>query len=139
VREQNMKTIFGKHLAENPPEKTVAYELKFTSKKSIWFDALKEHQREALKKVESVGLYHKITDQPVFYGKQTRFHTKKPFDCFFLKCRAYVVVWFYEPRQPKTFYAIRINDFLEMESASKRKSFTEDIARQYSSELIQVS
>lgn len=134
-----MQTLFGRHLLENLPRETRVYELKFTAGKSIRFDALSEHQREAMRQAEGVGLYHKITDQPIFHGKRTRFHPRKPFDCFFAKCRAYVVVWFYKPRKPKRFYAIRIRDFLAMEASSERKSFTEDMARHHYSDLILIS
>ena len=133
-----MQTFFGKYLLKCFPKETEVYELKFTSGKSIRFDALKKHQREALRKADRKGLYHKITDQPWGYNQKFRFTSKKPFDCFFVKCKAYVVVWFYNPREQKRFYKIRIYDFLMMETLAKRKSFTEEMAKSYCSDFILV-
>ena len=134
-----MQTLFGKYLMENPPRETRVYELKFTAGKSIRFDSLKEHQREALKQAESVGLYHRITDQPWIKDRPWTYTLKKPFDCLFAKCKAYVVVWFYKPRKPKRFYAIRIQNFLKMEKKIPRKSFTEEMAWYYADDLIQIN
>ena len=139
MNERKMTTFFGRYLFENPPKETRVYELKFTASKSIRFDALSEHQRDAMKQAESVGLYHRITDQPWIKDRPRAYTLKKPFDCFFVKCRAYVVVWFYKPRKQKVFYAIRIMDFLAMEASTERKSFTEDMARECYSDLLEIS
>ena len=139
MKEANMQAFFGKHLLKNPPEQSRVYELKFTASKSIRFDTLKKHQREAMKQAETGGLYHRITDQPWIKDRPWTFTLKKPFDCFFVKCRAYVIVWFYKPRKPKVFYAIRINDFLKMEDSTDRKSFTEEMAKEYCSDILTIS
>jgi len=133
-----MQGFFGRHLLENPPCETSVYELKFTREKSLRFDALAKHQKEALKQAESIGLYHRITDQPWIKDRPWAYTLKKPFDCLFVKCKAYVVIWFYKPRKPKIFYAIRINDFLAMETMSERKSFTEDMVERYAEDLIEI-
>ena len=108
------------------------FELKISKGKSIRFDAVKEHQKEALLAVNSSkGLYHKITDNPVSWGMDTkmRFTKSKPFDCFRVsKQDAYVVVMFYTPRQRKNVYYIRIRDWLEAEAKMmyEKKSITEE-------------
>jgi len=134
-----MQTLFGKYLLNNPPKESAVYELKFTPGKSIRFDALKGHQREGLRKAERGGFYHKITDQPWIKNRPYTYTLKKPFDCFFVKCKAYVVVWFYKPRKLKRFYRIRITDFLMMETLAKRKSFTEEMVKRYCSDFIDVT
>ena len=127
--EKHFQTFFGKYLTENPPQESEFYELKMTSTKSIRFDSIKPHQREALLAVEDSSLYHKISDSPIFGGMRTRFTAQKPFDCFCVtKAKAFVVVWFYVPRHKKVFVKIRIKDFLKLEQEIPKKSFRfEDI------------
>jgi penicillin-binding protein-related factor A (putative recombinase) len=129
MREANMQTLFGQYLKEHLPEQNEVYELKMTSGNSIPFDAVKDHQVENLRKAEEKDFYHRIADQPVFYGMKRRFTIQKPFDCLSMtKSKAYVVVWFYKPRKKKVFIKMRIEDFLRMKKYSKRKSFTEEMA-----------
>lgn len=120
------------------------FELKFcnlTQKKSIPFNALEDHQEEAL--VNSAlgdGMYHKISDIPKpklaclkCKHNTLRFQKKRPFDCFLLRSQdAYVVVMFWIPRKKKNVYYITIQDFIKMRDEADRKSFTEDMAREYS-------
>ena len=114
------------------------FELKLCKGKSIRFDAVKKHQREALLAVNSSkGLYHKIADPPVFRGMHTRFNAKRPFDCFFIRKQdAYVVVMFYTPRQKKNVYYIRIEDWMRAEDLSPKKSITEKEIKNISSWVI---
>lgn len=138
MTERQMITLFGRYVFKHPSKESEVYELKVTSKKAIGFKELKSHQREALKKVELEGLYYRITDQPWIKDRPYVYTLKKPFDCFFVKCKAYVVVCFYKPRKPKVFYKIRISDFLMMENLTKRKSFTEEKVKYYCSDLIKI-
>ena len=103
------------------------FELKLCKTNSIRFDAVKEHQVDALLKASGEGLFHKITDFPVFGGSNMRFNRAKPFDFFFLKeTPAFVVVCFYVPRKRKTCYFIYINSWLAVEKSSAKKSIREE-------------
>lgn len=133
MKERDMQTIWGKYIVAHPPESTEVYELKFTREKRVSFDALQTHQLEALLKSEtSRGLYHRITDQPWMPDRPYSYTLKKPCDCFIVvKAKAFVVVWFFKPRQQKAFWKIEINKFLEMRQATKFKSFTEQDCQQF--------
>lgn len=124
-----MQTIWTNHVRHNPPNNAEIWELKYTKGTSIPFDAVKEHQREALLQAKYNGMYHKLTDPPIFPGMKTRFNAKRPFDCMFLKgIQSYVLLWFYKPRKKKVFIKIDIDKFLEAEAISNRKSLTEEMA-----------
>lgn len=129
MTERDMQTFFGTYIKENPPRESSVYELKFTSGRSIRFDAVKEHQIEGLQGAEMDFCYHKLTDQPWMPDRPHVFQLRKPFDCFcFVGAKAYVVVWFYVPRKPKVFYFIPVFGFLQMMENSDRKSFTREMA-----------
>ncbi len=99
MKEAQIQTIFGKNNKVHG-----VFELKICNGSSLRVDAVKPHQMEALLAARGDGLYHKITDQPIFFGQKTRFHSLKPFDCFYLKdTPAYIVVCIYTPRKPKEF------------------------------------
>lgn len=122
-----MVSLFGKYMKSYPSEETEAYECKFTSNKSMPFDTVKEHQIEALLKVEYGGLYHRITDQPWQENRPYSYTLKKPFDCFCMnKAKGYLMFWFYIPRKPKKFIKVRVKDFLKLKNESKKKSFSEN-------------
>ena len=109
------------------------FELKLSKGCSIRFDAVKEHQREALLKAEDGGIFHKIQDMPFFGGNnKLRFTKPKPFDCFYVIAKAFVVVMFYTPRQRKNVYYLLIDDWLKAEKASNKKSITEKELTQFS-------
>ena len=136
MKEANMQTYFGNYLKSNPPEKTEVYELKICKGHALPFDAVKEHQIKGLLEAET-GLYHKITDFPIFAGSKARFNRPKPFDCIcFNKAKSYVVVWFYKPRKKKIFYKIPIKKFLSLKKAATRKSFTEEMIQDIAEQII---
>ena len=128
MKEKDIQTIFGKRNTVNG-----VFELKLCKGTSLPFKSLAEHQEQALLDCSiGNGYYFKITDQPIFAGKATRFHTKKPFDCFRLyRVNAYVVLCFYVPRKKKNIYYIDIRDWVNMRMESKRKSVTEAMAEDY--------
>jgi len=131
-----MQSFFGKYLKENPPAETEVYELKICKGTSLPFDAVKEHQVKGLLKAKT-GLYHKITDFPIFAGSKARFNRPKPFDCIaFNQVNGYVVVWFYKPRQKKIYYKIPIEKFLILKEQSTRKSFTEEMIQDISEQIV---
>ena len=101
-----------------------AFELKLSRGTSLPFDAVQPHQELALKKTKDRGICYKIPDGTV---------AQKPFDCFYLKGEAYVVIMFYK-RGQKEFFMIDIDVWLREKQVSKtdpeaRKSLT--LARAY--------
>jgi len=135
MKEKDIQTIFGKK------NKTFGvFELKLCKGKSIRYDAVAEHQMKALKDVGfgGKGLYHKINDLPVFPGCKTRFASKKPFDCFYLKFQnSYIVVCFYLPRKEKLFCYITPEAWEESEKESDRKSIRKEEAIKISHHFLQ--
>jgi len=107
------------------------FELKLCKGTSIAFSSVAKHQREALLQARGEGLYHKIADSPVSWGNR-RFTAKKPFDCFFIKVPAYVVIMFYTPRKKKDVYYIPIERFLVTEKRVARKSLIEELCSEIS-------
>lgn len=122
MKESNFQTEFGK---KNKLEGV--FELKFCKGKSLPFNVLAEHQKDALSDISSPrGLYYKLSDFPIFAGSKMRFNKKKPFDCFRLEqIDAYVVVMFWIPRKKKMVYYIAIESWLLMKALAQRKSATE--------------
>ena len=117
--EKNFQTKF-KHWLEHHWLVTAAFELKITNDKFIYFSRLEVHQKEALLAAKHSKIYHKIPDAG----------DRNPFDCFILaQIPAYVVVFFYE-RGQKEFVMVDIDSWVEEEKESKRKSLTEERARQ---------
>lgn len=131
MKESNFQTMFGKWVLENKDFilNPTAWELKIEKGKSFRFEKVSDRQIESLLEVERVGLYHKINDLPVYKGSMTRFAKPKPFDCFYMKGKSYVVVWFYKPRQKKIMYWIPITEFIALKKlllAEGRKSIKEE-------------
>ena len=121
MKERDFQTQFSKRNIIHG-----VFELKFCKGKSLPFNALAEHQEKALLAVSGDGLFHKITDQPVFANSGVRFTRPKPFDCFFLsQTMAYIVCMFWIPRKKKSVYYIKISDWIEMRERADRKSATE--------------
>ena len=129
MKEKDIQTIFRDH-----NQVMGVFELKLCKGTSLPFDAVKEHQRQALSQVSTdTGLFFKIPDSPIFTGTKMRFTALKPFDCFHLaQIPAYVVICFYQPRKYKRFYYITIQAFLELEQEVYRKSITMDMAKEFS-------
>ena len=131
-----MQVLFGKYLKANSPNQSEAYELKICKGTSLSFSAVKDHQIKGLFDATN-GLYHKISDSPIFAGSMTRFTNPKPFDCLHLKnVIGYVVILFYKPKKPKITYIINIRDFLNEKEKSNRKSLTEEKAKEIANKII---
>ncbi|HUT85363.1 MAG TPA: hypothetical protein VMW66_00840 [Elusimicrobiales bacterium] len=123
MKERDFQTQFSKRNIIHG-----VFELKFCKGKSLPFNALAEHQEKALLAVSGDGLFHKITDQPVFANSGVRFTRPKPFDCFFLsQTMAYVVIMFWIPRKKKSVYYVKIEDWIRMRDKATRKSATEEM------------
>lgn len=126
MKEKDIQPLFGKLNTE-----IGAFELKLCKSNSIRWDAVKPHQLEALYNVKHNGLYYKINDAPFIPNRMT-FTKPKPFDCFFMKSNAYVVICFYIPNKQKTFYYIDIDDYHKNIEQNGKKSFTEEEAKSMS-------
>lgn len=104
-----------------------AYEIKVTPNKRIPFDAVKEHQIDALLAVKNGCFIYKIPDA----GWQN------PFDVFLMANQpAYVVLAFTEPRKKVRTYIVDIELFLEMQKESEEfgvKSVTQEFLDNYCS------
>ena len=136
MKESNIQTLFGKYLKANPSKETIVYELKLCKGTALPFDAVKAHQIKGL--IEAgTGLYHKISDSPIFAGNKTRFTKPKPFDCLFIAgAVGYVAICFYKPRKPKKLYLINIYSFVLKRDAINKKSITEEMADEIADKVI---
>ena len=123
MKEKDIQTTLSK-VHDTPG----VFELKLCKGKSIRFDSVKEHQVDALIKASSgEGLFHKISDFPMFKGSKMRFNKPKPFDFFYLNYMpAFVIVCFYEQRKKKKCYYVSISCWIGKQKESKKKSITEE-------------
>jgi len=135
MKEKDFQVLFSKWIEKNKHifKKSTAFELKIINqikgKRSLPYTNIKKHQVEALLKVKKEGVYHKISDSPIFQGMKSRFTTQKPFDCFILKGNAYFVLLYYRPRQPKLMHFIEINTFIQYVDKTKKSSLPEEDAK----------
>jgi hypothetical protein len=98
MKEKDLQNLFSKWLKINW-KTSAAFELKMCKRNTFALSQLAEHQLLNLKLVKDGLFYYKLPD----LGLQN------PFDCFTLcQQEAYLVVFFYKPRQPKVFYMIPI-------------------------------
>lgn len=121
MKESQIQTLLGKWIRDNF-EGTAAFELKLCKGKSLPFDAVSDHQIGSLGQVDNDGLYYKIPDMSAF-NKTSK---PKPFDCFHIQGRAYVVVVYYKPRKPKEAIFVEIYDWLRLQGGHPRKSVREE-------------
>lgn len=135
MKEKNIQSIF-----KNTNKKEGLFELKLCKGTSLPFDAVYDHQIEALMNGSSEkGIYHKISDAPFGHSSGFRFHKPKPFDClFFRNVPAYVVICWYVPRKKKAFHYIPIREFIQKRDAVERKSITEQMSAEIAEEVVYV-
>ena len=123
MKEKNFQTDFGNwiknHLDRFPD--SCAFELKIwrcDKNKSFPIKEVKTHQVEGLVAASGDGLYHKISDSPIFKGMKSRFTAKKPFDCLLLKnAKSFVVIWPYfkgQTKRQRACYPISLNNWLKL-------------------------
>jgi len=127
MKERQIQTEFSKVI-----DRPGVYELKLAKGSSLPYSSVADHQIESLWDVWSgKGFFYKIGDNPVFAGMNTRFHAKKPFDCFYLKSYpAYVGICYYKPRQKRSVLCINIQIFSHSRESDTRKSLTEERAKE---------
>lgn len=112
-REAAFNTLFNKWL-KNVYKKTGAFELKQTQTNSLPFNAVVDHQEQALMNAKWGVLVYKIPDA----GYQN------PFDCFVLSgVPAYVVI-----KYPNVVCVIDIDMFSTEKALSQRRSLTSEKA-----------
>lgn len=109
-----------------------AFELKICKENRFSFDKVAKHQIEALKAVELDGIYHKISDSPIYSGMKTRFTAKKPFDCFVLKGKGLIVICWWKKSKLKELHFIQVYAFEEKKKTSKMKSITYEESKEIS-------
>ena len=139
MKEKDMQTLWGKYLKTHRTDKTEVYELKIVKQTSMPFSRVNEHQIVALNQARKGNFYYKISDTgfPTAQDSLMRFTPQKPFDCMnIFKADAYVVIWFYKPRQKKKFILIGVRSFVEEVCSSDRKSLTEERAREIATKVI---
>jgi hypothetical protein len=125
MTERKLLTQLNKRLKTNCRE-SCAIEAKI-GVASIPFNALQEHQENALIRVHRSTLVHKISD--VGFGI-------KPFDVVVLRrAGAYVAAMYYKPREYKVAYLISIVDWIMERTRSKRKSLTIKKAKEIGVEI----
>lgn len=120
-READFTTLF-RHWLKKYPMESACFELKQTTKDSIAFSAVKEHQLDALKAVVT-GFSYKIPDDS---------RGIKPFDIVYLnRALSFVVI-----RYPKFFCLINVWDFVDEKERSKRKSLTSKRAQEIAVKVV---
>lgn len=128
--EKNLQTRITRYVKNRWQHGSAAIEVKITKDKSLPFSAVKDHQIAGLSVAKHGTLSYKIPDTG---------YDQKPFDMVvFQNARAFVLIMFWT-RGCKTCYLIDIDVFLkeknESEKPKKRKSLTEERAREIGEEI----
>lgn len=122
--EKDFQTDFGRWVHHGSAVLTSSgFELKVTPTDSIAFTDVREHQVDALLAVKRAKLFWKIPDDSM---------AAKPFDCFLLVASsAWIVVMFRcRERGQGEFFLIDVEVWTAERKRSKRRSLTEERARQ---------
>ncbi len=125
IKREARFTILFRHYLKAHPMGCAAFELKQTQTNSIPFSDVKEHQIDALMAVKRKGLLYKISDTS---------YDKKPFDMFFLKGDAWVVI-----RYPSCFVIISAWTWDWESKRSERRSLTSERAREIAYKTIELA
>lgn len=115
MTERDFVTKFNRWLKHNLTGSAV-FEAKLCKTDRFPYSSLEEHQELNLYHTEHVGLVYKIPDDTM---------SQKPYDCIKVHCPAYVAIMFYR-RAQKTFYLIRIDEWMGRKLLSSSKSITEE-------------
>lgn len=98
MKEKDLTCMFRNWLKANW-KSSAAFELKMCKLNTFALSQIADHQLSNLRMINEGLFSYKIPD----LGLQN------PMDCFTLyKAEAYIVIFFYKPRQPKKFYMIPI-------------------------------
>lgn len=140
IKESNIQSLFSKDIDKIMWEvnkiigdESVAFELKLCKENRFSFDRVEEHQIKALYEITyGKGVYHKISDSPIYPGMKTRFTKAKPFDCFCIRGWGFVVICWYKPRKMKQLHFIDIPDFIRKKNSATMKSMTYEESKEIS-------
>lgn len=120
MKEKDLQSMFGNWLKANK-KITAGWELKICKTNRFSLSNIASHQISNLELTNKDLLYYKFPD----LGLQNIY------DCVSLyKESAYVVIFYYQPRKPKNFYAINITAIIGLIDDGK-KSLTEEDANKY--------
>lgn len=120
MKERDFQTKFKHFLEQFRFHKTHTFELKIEKSKSMRFDKVQRHQLRGLYDSKHKNLYWKLPDTG---------YVRKPFDCQVLaQSEAYVVIWFYHPREKKEMFWIDIDKYINVKFKNRhgRKSLKEE-------------
>lgn len=116
MNEASLTTQFAHWVSENKERLTPfvfeAKMVRLAKKKSLGLSEFKPHQIPNLLKASDSGLYWKIPD----------LGSLNPFDGFFFRGNAYVVIFWYEPRKLKLCTVIDVWDFVKHLDETGKKS-----------------
>lgn len=116
--ERDTYPVFANFIRKYWTHGSAGFELKFARGKHFLLTELPEDQERALRMTVENGIYHKISDQSL---------GNKPFDSFFLKGNAYLVIYFVSN---KTFYGIH-SKFITHLKEIGIKRITPDVATEF--------
>ncbi len=127
-KEKDFQRDFGKWAKHNWSAST-AFELKVSPTDSLAFSKVEDHQLTNLRACKDRKLFYKIADDSI---------GQKPFDCLMMeKTKAYIVVMFRcKERGQKGFFMFDIDCWEREMRSTKRKSMTEERAREIDFEFI---
>ena len=117
MKEKDLQCLFRNWLKANW-KSSAAFELKICKTDRFNLKCIAEHQIANLK----------LVNEGLFFFKLADLGLQNPWDCFTLyKEEAYLVLFFYKPRQPKKFYLIPI-EIIERIINNGDKSISEFVA-----------
>ena len=127
MKEKDLQSILSRLIPAHL-DYSAAFELKVSKSPSLPFSAVQEHQIHALLTAKQSKVFFKIPDGTM---------SQSPFDCFMLaSVPAYVVIIYYQPRQPKNFIFIDIEKFVDERDHSARKSLIKQRAIEIASFIL---
>ena len=107
---------------------SAAFELKYvkSGKKHFLINELPQDQERALRMTYENGVYHKISDQSM---------GNKPWDAFYLKGNAYLVIYF---AGDNTFYGIHTKFIVHLKEIGVKR-ITPDVAKEFADFIFDTS
>ena len=131
MNEAKLTSKFAHWVRDNWKGGSFAYEAKIVKapKKSLAFRSFQPHQLPNLLKTTRSGVYHKIPDAGWL----------NPFDGFYLKGEAYVVIFWYEARKQKVAHMISIEAFMGFMETCGKKSIKQEEAESIASRVLNMN
>jgi penicillin-binding protein-related factor A (putative recombinase) len=131
MNEAKLTSKFAHWVRGNWKGGSFAFEAKIVKapKKSLAFSSFQPHQLPNLLKTTRSGIYHKIPDAGWL----------NPFDGFYLKGEAYVVIFWYEARKQKVGHMIDIESFIKFQSKTTKKSIRQTESEEIATYVFELS